>query len=110
MERLSASDFTDKHLDRPGRWAVCFLADWCPFCQDFRPKFEAFTPPANVRMARVDVTDLESPLWERFGVDVVPTLATIIDGELTWRRDGLLGRGLSEKDLADLDRALRSKK
>lgn len=81
---------------------VCFAADWCPFCSEFVPHFERFELPAGVHRAYGDLTDLESPLWEGFHVDVVPTLALFHDGKLVWRRDGVYGQGLGAPDLAAL--------
>lgn len=109
METFPPSAFDGQRLKRDGRWAVSFTADWCPFCADFRPRFEAFRPPAGVHLGIGDLTDLENPLWERFEVEVVPTLAVFTDGRLSWRRDGRLGKGLGAEDLRALDAALRGK-
>lgn len=60
---------------------------------------------ANGRVI-ADVTDLESPLWERFGLEVVPTLAAFRDGEVVLREDGRLGLGIESATLRGfLDRA-----
>jgi hypothetical protein len=99
MERLSVRDFADGRLRHDGPWAVCFAAEWCRFCQDFVPKFAALDPMGAFRTALADVTDLESPLWEEFRIDVIPTLVAFRDGRPTWRRDGLAGEGLDTGDL-----------
>jgi thiol-disulfide isomerase/thioredoxin len=100
MERLAADAFEGDHLRRPGTWAVAFLADWCPFCRAFAPKFDALAGGGSFHVARGDVTDEASPLWDVFHLEVVPTVVVFRDGVPGFRRDGQLGRGLSDTDLA----------
>ena len=99
LERVGAEAFREKEFDRPGLWAVAFLADWCPFCRAFVPKFEALAGSGGAHLAIADLTSEESPLWERFAVDVVPTVIVFRNGREVLRRDGRLGRGLSEADV-----------
>jgi thioredoxin 1 len=100
MERLGADAFEGDHLRRSGTWAVAFLADWCPFCRAFAPKFDALAGGGSFQVARGDVTDYDSPLWETFHIEVVPTVVVFREGVPGFRRDGVLGRGLSDTDLA----------
>ncbi|MHB1435174.1 MAG: thioredoxin family protein [Thermoplasmata archaeon] len=106
MEKLADSQFEGKRLGRPGRWIVAFVADWCPFCQRFRGHLESWRPPAGVRVAIGDVTDLDSDLWDRFAIEVVPTLVGFADGAAVARRDGVAGRGLTPRALDALAREL----
>lgn len=106
MERWDATAFRGEKLERPGDWGVCFLADWCPFCQEFRRRFEKLDGTAPFPIAVADVTDLESPLWDVFHIDVVPTLIAFRDGRVVWRKDGIHGAGLRQGDLGDLRTAL----
>jgi thioredoxin 1 len=99
MERIGADEFDNDRLRRPGTWAIAFLADWCPFCREFEPEFERLAGDGASHLAIADLTDEESPLWERFHVDVVPTVIVFRDGSATFRRDGRLGRGLGPADL-----------
>ncbi|HYA57019.1 MAG TPA: thioredoxin family protein [Thermoplasmata archaeon] len=103
MERLTPRDFSEGHLRRPGTWVVAFLADWCPFCGAFRPSFESFaSEPRGASFAVGDVTDEESPLWERFGIEVIPTVIVFRDGRPVFRRDGRPGEGLGAEDLSEV--------
>ena len=99
MERWTDADFSQDRAHRPGLWAVAFLADWCPFCQEFRPEFEAREGGHPFATAIVDLTSEESSLWDTFRVEVVPTIAVFLDGRLVWRRDGKARQGLGAPDL-----------
>jgi thiol-disulfide isomerase/thioredoxin len=104
--RLLESSFRGTALTEPGVWAVEFVADWCPFCQEFAPKFAALAG-RGFHLARADVTSSGSPLWERFHIDVIPTVLVFRDGAIIHRADGRYGEGLDEGDLASIERAAR---
>ena len=106
VERLPAQAFDGDRLARPGTWAVAFVADWCPFCRRFRPEFEALPGPVGFRRGWGDVTDLESPLWDSFHLEVVPTVVAFRDGAVVFRIDGVAGVGLGPADLDALRQAL----
>ena len=99
MDRLDAEAFEGARFLRPGRWVVAFVADWCPFCRSFLPRFEQYSAGHAGAFAVGDVTDLDSPLWESLELEVVPTVIGFEGGELAWRIDGGLGRGLTDADL-----------
>ncbi|MGA8541925.1 MAG: thioredoxin family protein [Thermoplasmata archaeon] len=102
MDRIGAEAFDGIQLRRSGNWAVAFLADWCPFCRAFLPQFEALAGTGPFQLAVADLTDYDTPLWERFEVDVVPTIVVFRGGKPSFRRDGRLGQGLGEADLKAL--------
>jgi thioredoxin len=86
--------------------AVCFTADWCPFCRRFEPVFEAASARhPGLAFAVADVSDDADPRWDAYGIQVVPTVLHFVDGTHVDRLDGALGRGIGE---ALLDRALRA--
>lgn len=45
----------------------------------------------------MDISDYENPLWETFRIGVVPTIIIFKEGKAVFRKDGVLGRGLSQK-------------
>jgi thioredoxin-like negative regulator of GroEL len=96
-------DFQEEVLSSDEPVLALFHASWCPFCRAFLPLFRD-AKADGVRMVEVDVSDDESPFWEAFGVEVVPTLILFHQGRVVTRADGRFVRGLSEEDL---DRLLR---
>ncbi len=81
---------------------VMFTTSWCPFCRRFKPKFTDAANRADVRCVIVYIDDWENPLWDEYRIDVVPTLVLFEKGKPVYRRDGVLGRGLGEKDIDDI--------
>ena len=81
---------------------VMFRADWCPFCRKFKPLFESYEGRVNARMAEAVVNEDENPLWDRFNVQVVPTIVAFRGGKEIARKDGVAGVGLGESDLKAL--------
>jgi len=81
---------------------VVFYASWCPFCRSFLPIFEKYARVKDCdKFLRVRIDDETNPLWEKYGVEVVPTVL-FFKGERVFRRlNGMLGVGLSEKQLKD---------
>jgi thioredoxin len=84
-------------LRNNGTLAVLFVASWCPFCTRFYPVFQAGAEKAGIAWASMDISDDHNPLWEIFNIEVVPTVIIFKEGKVVFRRDGVLGRGLSEK-------------
>ena len=107
LERLDDSSFSDGRLSRGGTWAVAFLADWCPFCRRFAPGFAGLAAD-GARLAIADVSSDESPLWERFSIEVIPTVLLFREGSVVARFDGRPAEGLGPADLRRLRAAIDS--
>ena len=105
FEQLDGSTFHDRRLDRPGTWAVVLLASWCSYCRSFAPAFStlADTP---VHLATADLSRYESPLWDLFDIELVPTVIIFRDGAPVRRFDGLPGVGLGTDDVEQMRAAL----
>lgn len=76
-----------------------FTAQWCGFCQVFKPTFTAAFADQNIQLAQVDLSDWENPLWEIFDVQVVPTVMIFKDGKLVARKNARLGIGLDAGEM-----------
>jgi thioredoxin 1 len=100
VTRIGPEAFDDGRLTRSGSWAVAFLADWCPFCREFEPLFNELGDSRSFGLLVADVTAQESPLWERFEIDVVPTVLVFRDGRPVFRMDGIPGEGLGPAAIA----------
>lgn len=105
MERVGASAFEGTRLPRDGTWAVVFLADWCGFCREFVPDFEALPLGAAHGLA-VDISDLGNPLWELFEIDIVPTVLVFHERMQLARVDGVSGVGIDSRGLRRIEEIL----
>ena len=106
LEVLRTVDFDGTRLRRPGVYAVCFGATWCPPTRAFVPKFVARNGHVAATLAMADITEWEDPLWDTFQIKITPTMAIFRDGELVARFDGRRMIGLKDSDLDKLARAV----
>jgi thiol:disulfide interchange protein len=105
MEHIEPNQF-DSLLSSGKSALVMFYADWCPFCQRFKPVFEyAITTKSTsngyngYKFYESKVNDDDNPLWDRFSISAVPTLIAFDKGKIISRRDTKMGVGLNESDL-----------
>lgn len=100
MLELDAASFDGMELKgHAGLVGVCFHATWCGFCRSFLRLFKASEAVSPVPLALADVTPLDDPRWDTFGLGTVPTLVIFENGAPVWRRNAPLGIGLRRKDL-----------
>ena len=73
---------------------VDFWADWCPPCKALGPTIDAIAGEFDERalIAKVDV-DENGGLAARFGVQSIPTMLFLRDGEVVDRVTGLATKG-----------------
>lgn len=91
VEELDAREF-DAEEDTAGEVTpVLFWADWCGFCARFKPHFEDAAEGSSRRFLSVDISDESSPAWDRYNVEVVPTVILFEDGKEVDRIGGILG-------------------
>jgi thioredoxin len=100
VEQLQPNQF-DRFLSDGKRSLVMFYADWCPFCQKFKPSFESLANIANnnISFYASAINDDDNPLWDRFSINAVPTLIAFEKSNIISRRDAKIGLGLSKSDI-----------
>jgi thioredoxin 1 len=112
VEHLEPNQF-DSLLASKEKALVMFYADWCPFCQRFKPVFESAITTKSTsngyKFYASKVNDDDNPLWDRFSISAVPTLIAFDKGKIISRRDAKMGIGLNESDLDSLLKEISGK-
>ena len=94
LPRVNQDNFdSDILLSHKGKTVVIFSADWCPYCVSFFNNWSEYGRVDETYIA--DITDVDSELWDSFGIEVVPTMAVFENGVLVKRWDGQLQKGLT---------------
>jgi thiol-disulfide isomerase/thioredoxin len=75
LERVGDEAFEADRLRRPGRVAVAFLADWCPFCRAFLPAFERLAQGRSSMFVVADVTSQVFPVDPATGAVTITRIA-----------------------------------
>lgn len=104
MATRSTMDFQEEILDSEEPVLVLFHAPWCPYCRSYLPVFRD-AQDKGMRLAEVDIGDYDNPLWETYGIEVIPTMLLFQGGRVVARADGRYHIGL---DRADLERMLKA--
>ena len=107
MNILTGDDFEGRILKDAGLIAVLFEAEWCPFCREFKLIFELLRK-SRVQSAVVNLSDIDSPLWETFCIDIVPTVLIFNSGNVIQRYDGVAGQGLNAAVVKEIVSQLES--
>lgn len=101
LEVTNKTDLT-KQVSQNKRVLALFSSSWCPFCQRFAKSFNAHVNSCKVDLVlRVNMDDYDSPLWDEYDVDAVPTLILFENGEIKSRLDAGSGVGVTEKQFTD---------
>ncbi|HKW04075.1 MAG TPA: thioredoxin family protein [Nitrososphaerales archaeon] len=100
-EWLDEAEFQSRILGSKEPKIAVFEAKWCGFCRRFNELLKNFLP-TNPPDAQLDVIDTDSgdgSLWEKFQIDIVPTIIVFKEGREIFRRNGVSMRGLNQGDL-----------
>ncbi len=101
-------DFKDDVLESEVPVVALFHARWCGFCSSFLPTFRGVRAD-GFRLVEVDISDYDSPLWDTYGIEIVPTLIAFDQGVVIDRVDGRFMSGLSEDDLERIVEAVQKR-
>jgi thiol-disulfide isomerase/thioredoxin len=91
----------EKRLEKEiadGSVAVLFYASWCPDCHRFMPKFDEAAKSARVKVGKARIDEDENPIWDRFKIEVVPTLI-LFEGGHEKERAEEKGEGIKKQQL-----------
>jgi thioredoxin 1 len=105
MKQFAPGDFEDGCIKTKELIGVLFYADWCPFCMDFKPRFEA-VQPSGFELGLANISEDDNPLWEDFNIKRVPTIVVFRDGKQVWRKDSPPFIGLRKSDLKEMLKVL----
>ena len=80
---------------------ILFYADWCHYCKNFIPIFENSVKDLDnkVLFGGVKLNEDENPLWDKYGINALPTLIAFSKNTIKNRRDAKMGVGLTKKDM-----------
>lgn len=105
MKKIINPPQLDEYLSKDKKTAVLFILSYCPYCNAFKPNFESFSSECKKGCDFLEVVldDYDNPLWEKYKIDVVPTMILFDKGKIIERCDGVGGEGLKREDLKKID-------
>lgn len=96
LDEAPAERFDPADLPSDVPVPVLFYATWCGYCRRFIPEFAERAEAAEGHpFVQVDISDEETPLWDDYDIDVVPSVLVFRGGAPVGRTGG----PLSGKDL-----------
>lgn len=95
LKHVNKENFEKEVLNSKGTVIVDFFAEWCGPCQMLAPVLEKISNKVDV--AKIDIDEAEE-LAIQYGIEVVPTLIFLKDGEIKKEMAGFH----SEKELLEI--------
>ena len=97
---VNESNFESEVLKSETPVLVDFWATWCGPCRMLAPTVSAIADKyfGKVKVCKIDV-DENPALAEKFGIEVIPTLIVLNNGEIKKRKSGLMSESDIEKML-----------
>ncbi len=84
---------------------ILFYADWCLYCKRFIPIFENSVKTLSdkkILVGGVKLNEDENPLWDKYGINAVPTLIAFSKNRIKDRKDAKMGVGLTMSDMESI--------
>jgi len=104
---MTLVDNAEAAIEKSESVVMLFFARWCPFSRAFKPSFEDLASSSNGDFGEIDISDEESEYWDKYDINIVPTLIAFSRGKVTARRDGRPHVGLSKSDLKGLTEEIK---
>jgi len=102
MIEIDSQEGLNKELGKNDRVLALFYASWCGYCSRFVPIFKRMTVNFNSgKIVHVLLDDFDSPLWDDYSIEAVPTVIFFDKGKVSKRLDGGFGVGLTERQFKD---------
>ena len=102
MTEVNNQDDLTRKLGKNKKVLALFYATWCPYCQSFVKSFDRNIANYHFELViRVNMDDYDSPLWDDYSVEAVPTVILFENGKISSRLDGHSGVGLNERQLKE---------
>ena len=109
MKKINYEESKEELISEKEISVVCFGGEWCPYCREFFPEFKKWKAPTGIKKIIAELDKEESPWWDLYNIEVVPTLMVIECGEKTYQRDGERSVGLNKKDLEKIEEFLEKR-
>ncbi len=91
IEKADYNSFDSQVLSRTGEVIAFFYSPTCPHCRRFSPFIEEVGGKSTLPFVFVDISDYSDPVWDRYDIDVVPTVIHFNNGKVVNRISGRLG-------------------
>ncbi|MEM5804466.1 MAG: thioredoxin family protein [Candidatus Aenigmatarchaeota archaeon] len=101
MKTYNAGNFSEAFQTRK-LVIACFYMETCPFCRKFLPIFEKQNGMTGMEFVKVDITDENSPLWDEYKIQHVPSVIVFRNGRPLIQMDARPNVGLREQDIYGL--------
>ena len=98
MLEINNEEELNRFLSGNKKAIVLFFASWCHSCRAFKPIFEKEVAESKCATTEVCLDDNKNPLWDRYNIEFVPTVAYFKNGKLTKRLVESPGMGLGRDE------------
>ncbi|MDG6922357.1 MAG: glutaredoxin family protein [Nitrososphaerota archaeon] len=96
---LSKSELESSIVNSGEPKIAVFAAKWCGFCKRFIELITKYNHSGPLPISIIDADSDDGSLWEKYRIDIVPTIVVFKGGKKIFRQGGRSMRGLNENDL-----------
>ena len=89
--------YFDNEIANKKEALVLFYADWCGHCARFCPEFQDVAKGCKTECMMVNISNEDDPLWDKYRIEVVPTMVLFRNGKPVDKKAGQMKRSDLEK-------------